>query len=116
MNEFTIGKLIQILAVENDISNDRLAKELEVNRVTVWRFLNHQTTTGASSNQWIERIDAYMQAIGVNYQFLDAKKRVFEIPNTITTIGQLFRKLGKVYIKLSDGREFRIIQHEEATV
>jgi len=115
--KFTIGKLISVLAVEKDITGVKIAQRLNINRGTVSRFLSQQNAQGSTSqNQWIERIDSYMDSINVQYQFLDAKKKVFEIPSTITTLGQLFRKLGKVYVKLSDGREFRIIQNEEAGI
>lgn len=110
--QFTIGKLISVLAVEKNVTSRNISKKLNINASTVSRFLNHQNAQGETSkNQWIERIDAYMESIDVQYQFLDSKKKVFEIPSTITTFGQLFRKLGKVYIKLSDGREFQIVQH-----
>lgn len=98
--------MVQVMKMKG-ISKTEIADRLQCSKSHVT-----QVTTTAQ-NHWISTVEEVFSAMNETIEFLDKDFKVFNVPGTISTIGQLRKHLGKFYIQFkSNGFIFEIVEKQ----
>jgi len=104
-SEVTINELMSLIMNKKGISKKEVAEKLGKCETSVSQFVNR------SANPWMVNIQDFFNAIDEPFDVVH-KGFVFHVPSTITTLGQLRKKVRDVYFRFGNGKVYKVVENE----
>lgn len=99
----TMSELIHLMMKRKNINAKEMANRLGVSSPSVSHLINK------IQNAWIETVRRYFSCMGEDFTVVTKTGEEYRIPDTVTTMSQLRKKIKQVFVKLENGDVYEIV-------
>lgn len=101
----TMSELIHLMMKRKNINAKEMAHRLGVSSPSVSHLINK------IQNAWVETVRRYFSCMGEDFTVITKSGEEYRIPDTVTTMSQLRKKIKQVFVRLENGDVYEIVHN-----